>query len=996
MSMKKRKLIAQILCGSLVFALLAGNFTSNVRAEDLNGNGIDDEFEDPFIDPVYPDPTPEPTPDPTPIPTPDPTPIPTPDPTPIPTPDPTPIVLPKRPTPSANVDLVYRVISSIPGNSLILFGEGTGWKECSGNYAISEDVYNTMLSICKTGATFPIYIYSRGDQIVYDDSETQVIYLNYYDFPAPVHTKREIPAARYDAVSQVLSNIPECSRFTLDGGATWSDYVSGSVSVTGVNPQYEIGVRACGRLDTEEDSDTQIIWIEKSDPPVGVSPIHVSTVGGTGGLNNVCAAEEYRVSGGGGWISIGGNTVMGLAPGSYEVRVRAHDNYLASDIVTVTINNFNPGKEPTPNATFDGANVRICGVNAGMAFSLDHSNWINITDYNSTSASISRAQAETAIAHGGILVKKLGNGTSTLDSDTQTLVISEAKAPTGLKVFPAIIGGTGAIGNLETDMEISQDKSNWYSLAKMSGNMVSGLKPGTYYVRRRANGAQICSDIFTVNLGTAQSSIKEAAPTSVFDAASMSLADILGCKISIDGGKTWSSAMTVNNITLEESKLSTANGILVVRPGNGMTTADSDVYKITLTKQPTPGGIAAISATGTIGGAITGLNNMMEFRAEKSTAWITPNANNITGLASGKYYVRTKGFKNALPSDLVVVTINVTSQAVSSSPTAVITVTPTPTAEPTPKPTPVSAKTADSSDGKKNDSNVKVREVDNPDGENENSGVANQEVGTRESPTRPEASKGMPVLIGDPSVFGWGAIESKMNSEPMAIDMTQDSVIPASVIEAAQATNTELVLDISGNAAWSIPLQSISAVTTDIDLGIKEDTNDIPEEAIKKIAIDGNVEKEFSVNHEGEFGFVANLTLRLNVNDAGKMANLYYYNKTTGDMELVDSAVINSYGEVTFAMSHASSYAVLIGKTGIVNNAGNPAAGEKVAGNTSKSKDKGVNKWWVWIVVGAVILTVFGLCIIGHIRREKIKELRRKRRAQRMMGDGIQHHPPKK
>lgn len=994
--MRREKLIRRILTVALAFTLALGNFGYSVYADDWDGDGIDEEEgrgdlipdgdDEPLVGPdgMYdPAPNPDPAPDPGPY-NPGPV-IPDPEPDP-PAPEPEPQLI-QRQTPAVNVDLTYRVVSYIPDRSIILFGEGMGWKDCSGNYGISEELYNMMYNYCCTGASFPISVIAKGDYVTTSDSEMQTVYVSFGDFPQQQHTKRATPGATYDTVTQILSGIPECSRYSLDGGSSWSDYVSGSVTVTGVSQHYEILVVACGRLDTEDDSDPEVIWIEKSDAPVGVSPIHVSAVGGTGGLNNVAAGEEYCVSGTNNWIAIGGNPVMGLAPGSYDVRVKAHGNFLASDKVTVTINGFTPAKEPTPNATFDGAHYRIGNLTVGMAYSLDRANWSKITDGNCTSVTISRAQAETAIAHGGILVKKCSNGSTTIDSDIQTLVITEAKVPTGLSVIPAVSGGTGGIGNLSNDMEMSQDMSNWYSLAGMSGTMVPGLKPGIYYIRRRANGTQICSDIVTINLGSSTAN-KEAKPSSVFNAATMNLSDIMGCKISLDNGKNWSSVMTVSNITIEESKLNLNYGIQVKRPGNGVTTSDSDILKIPLGKQATPSGIGGVSATNSLGGAITGLTNAMEYRAEKASAWITPASANVTGLASGKYYVRTKGYGNALPSDIVVVTINVTTQATPTTPTVIITPTPTPT------PIQVIPVQETKNDDKKKDDKPKEEEkTESADKVDENKEKPEEQQG-QEQAAEVSNDKKAPILVSNPDIKGWGAIESRMNSEPLAIDATADTVIPAQVIETAQATNTELILDVSSNAAWSIAPQSASNIAQDIDLGIKENTEDIPRDVIAKIAVDGEVEKEFTVNHEGKFGFVANLTLRFDQSKAGKMANLYYYNKAAKTMELVDSAPVNSFGEATFSLDHASSYAVILASGGVVSSGNDTNTENQTADKTEKSKENSGSKWWIWLIVAAVVLTVGGGVAI-HIRKEKIKELHRRRRAQRMMHDGIQHHPKK-
>ncbi len=44
---------------------------------------------------------------------------------------------------------------------------------------------------------------------------------------------------------------------------------------------------------------------------------------------------------------------------------------------------------------------------------------------------------------------------------------------------------------------------------------------------------------------------------------------------------------------------------------------------------------------------------------------------------------------------------------------------------------------------------------------------------------------------------------------------------------------------------------------------------------------------QLSLSHEGEFGFTAVLTLKLDKENSGLFANLFYYNKTKGEMEFI-------------------------------------------------------------------------------------------------------------
>ena len=82
----------------------------------------------------------------------------------------------------------------------------------------------------------------------------------------------------------------------------------------------------------------------------------------------------------------------------------------------------------------------------------------------------------------------------------------------------------------------------------------------------------------------------------------------------------------------------------------------------------------------------------------------------------------------------------------------------------------------------------------------------------------------------------------------------------------------------------------------DIDLGVTLHADNIPDELVNSVAKNGTGSLELSLNHEGEFGFEGTLTVALGSEYAGQYANLYYYNKAAGKMELVGSYAIDANG----------------------------------------------------------------------------------------------------
>lgn len=212
----------------------------------------------------------------------------------------------------------------------------------------------------------------------------------------------------------------------------------------------------------------------------------------------------------------------------------------------------------------------------------------------------------------------------------------------------------------------SSSSSSWIDIGS---NEVTNLAAGNYLVRTRASAVTIASD--TVNVGIAVSHPtqlpKEHTPGAEFNAQIMVLSNIQGTKYSLDGGNNWIHVHDYDHVQLNSGDVHADKGIIIYRPGNGTTTADSDRQTISLKKAGAPTGVGAISATSAAPGAITGLNSSMEY-GPKGGTW-TAATTSAVSVVAGVYYVRTKGAYTTLPSDPVEVDIKTAATPVVVTPT---------------------------------------------------------------------------------------------------------------------------------------------------------------------------------------------------------------------------------------------------------------------------------------------------------------------------------------
>ena len=174
----------------------------------------------------------------------------------------------------------------------------------------------------------------NGDYMTDYASALQEISLN-------VLSKETTPQAVFTAAgdnSGTLSDVDASMKYSTDGGASWTDITGATAEITGVTADKDIQVVKKGDGTATADSDVQIIDVTQAAQPAGIGKTDCTTAAQNDGtVTGVDSTMEYRLSTASEWTSISGNTVSGLANGTYEVRVKANGTVLASEVATVTI-----------------------------------------------------------------------------------------------------------------------------------------------------------------------------------------------------------------------------------------------------------------------------------------------------------------------------------------------------------------------------------------------------------------------------------------------------------------------------------------------------------------------------------------------------------------------------------------------------------------------------------------------------------------------------------
>ena len=203
------------------------------------------------------------------------------------------------------------------------------------------------------------------------------------------------------------------------------------------------------------------------------------------------------------------------------------------------------------------------------------------------------------------------------------------------------------------------------------------------------------------------------------------------------------------------------------------------------------------------------------------------------------------------------------------------------------------------------------------------------------------------------------AVNKAKTGSKIRVNLLKTTKIPANVFESIKGKDMNVTFKVSDQASWIINGKDITGnVTAPIDLGLVVGTSDIPKQKVTALA-DGNETIQLSLNYDGVFGFEGILRLSVGKDYSGKIANLYYYNETTGKFEYYQAVQVKEDGTVDFKFSHASDYVIVLNETDMSQTTGSVIASPKTSDNTP--------------VAAAVILLLFGCALMGTAYRKNKK-----------------------
>ena len=276
-------------------------------------------------------------------------------------------------------------------------------------------------------------------------------------------------------------------------------------------------------------------------------------------------------------------------------------------------------------------------------------------------------------------------------------------------------------------------------------------------------------------------------------------------------------------------------------------------------------------------------------------------------------------------------------------------------------------------------------------GANQNTTGTSQGVTSLQDENNVQSEEAKPYIAGEEGKSGWEVImteieetSNEVNQEPvtMTVEMNGATTIPANVIATLRGKNINLVLDMGDGIIWTINGMDVSdAQLFDIDLGVTRNTDVIPEDVVDGIRGDNN-SIQIELAHNGAFGFGATLIIAFEEGDAGKFANLFYYNEETGKLEYMESAQVEEDGKATLTFVHASAYTIVLsneamdeGTVASVTDTANQTqdSTQAVSNEVQATDETSGSMMAIWILLGIIVVVVIGGTTI-YMRRKTGKE----------------------
>ena len=254
-----------------------------------------------------------------------------------------------------------------------------------------------------------------------------------------------------------------------------------------------------------------------------------------------------------------------------------------------------------------------------------------------------------------------------------------------------------------------------------------------------------------------------------------------------------------------------------------------------------------------------------------------------------------------------------------------------------------------------------------------------------------QGEQAMPFIRGEDGKEGWEVIKAetaaRAEGERVTVDMNGASVVPGDVFDEIRGKNVTIEFDLGGGISWFVNGKSVSDKVGDIDFRVtygEEASDAIPVDLINALTGE-RTSMNVILAYEGKFGFEAVLRINVGAANQGLVANLFYYNESTRELEFISAGEVDAEGFAYLSFTHASDYTIVLDEasmeeaalTDTTGAAGSDGAESAETASEDSVKDNSATESraaFIWLIAFAGIAAAAAIGAVAVKKRKEEKQ----------------------
>ena len=254
-----------------------------------------------------------------------------------------------------------------------------------------------------------------------------------------------------------------------------------------------------------------------------------------------------------------------------------------------------------------------------------------------------------------------------------------------------------------------------------------------------------------------------------------------------------------------------------------------------------------------------------------------------------------------------------------------------------------------------------------------------------------QGEQAMPFIRGEDGKEGWEVIKAetaaRAEGERVTVDMNGASVVPGDVFDEIRGKNVTIEFDLGGGISWSVNGKSVSDKVGDIDFRVtygEEASDAIPVDLINALTGE-RTSMNVTLAYEGRFGFEAVLRINVGAVNQGLVANLFYYNESTRELEFISAGEVDAEGFAYLRFTHASDYTIVLDEasmeeaaltdtTGAAGSDGAESAETASEDSVKDNSDTESRAAFIWLIAFAGIAAAAAIGAVAVKKRKEEKQ----------------------